>query len=67
MTKQLNHKLDVSKIETLEDVRNVFKGMNLIAIAGEDNPDYELLKEYFTIPNIVKPLLIMPETTETYD
>ena len=51
MTERLNHKLDVSKIKTLEDVRNVFECMNLYASAEEGNEQYELLKEYFTIPN----------------
>ena len=51
MTEPLNHKLDISKIQTLEDVRNVFECMNLYASAEEDNEKYELLKEYFTIPN----------------
>ena len=50
MTKPLNHKLDVSKIKTLKDVKNVFECMNLYASAEEDNEQYELLKEYFTIP-----------------
>jgi hypothetical protein len=51
MTERLNHKLDISKIQTLEDVRNVFECMNLYASAEEDNEKYELLKEYFTILN----------------
>jgi arginyl-tRNA synthetase len=51
MTELLNHKLDVSKIQTLEDVRNVFECMNLYASAEEGNEQYELLKEYFTILN----------------
>ena len=51
MTEPLNHKLDVSKIKTLTDVKNVFECMNLYASAEEDNEQYELLKEYFTIPN----------------
>jgi hypothetical protein len=52
MTEQrLNHKLDISKIKTLKDVRNVFECMNLYASAEEDNEKYELLKEYFTILN----------------
>jgi hypothetical protein len=51
MTERLNHKLDVSKIKTLTDVKNVFECMNLYASAEEDNEQYELLKEYFTIPN----------------
>jgi hypothetical protein len=49
--KRLNHKLDISKIKTLKDVKNVFECMNLYASAEEDNEKYELLKEYFTIPN----------------
>jgi hypothetical protein len=51
MTEPLNHKLDVSKIKTLTDVKNVFECMNLYASASEDAKDYKLLKEYFTIPN----------------
>ena len=48
---QLNHKLDVSKIKTLKDVKNVFECMCLYSNASEGNEQYELLKEYFTIPN----------------
>jgi len=51
MTERLNHKLDTSKIKTVEDVKNVFQCMNLYAFASEDAKDYELIKEYFTIPN----------------
>ncbi len=51
MTEPLNHKLDVSKIKTLKDVKNVFECMSLYANASEDNEQYELIKEYFTIPN----------------
>ena len=51
MTERLNHKLDVDKIKTVEDVKNIFECMNLYASASEDTKDYELLKEYFTIPN----------------
>jgi hypothetical protein len=50
MTEPLNHKLDVSKIKTLKDVKNVFECMNLYSYAEEDHEKYELLKEYFTIP-----------------
>ena len=56
MTESLNHKLDVSKIQTLEDVRNVFECMNLYASAEEGNEKYELLKEYFTIPYVAEPV-----------
>ena len=51
MTEPLNHKLDISKIKTLTDVKNIFECMSLYANASEDNEQYELLKEYFTIPN----------------
>jgi hypothetical protein len=51
MTERLNHKLDTSKLKTLTDVKNVFECMGLYSNASEDNEQYELLKEYFTIPN----------------
>ncbi len=51
MTEKLNHKLDVSKIKTLTDVKNVFECMSLSSNASEEHEKYELLKEYFTIPN----------------
>ena len=51
MTEPLNHKLDVSKIKTLTDVKNVFECMSLISNASEGYEKYELIKEYFTIPN----------------
>jgi hypothetical protein len=51
MTEPLNHKLDVSKIKTLTDVKNVFECMSLISNVSEEHEDYELIKEYFTIPN----------------
>jgi len=51
MTEPLNHKLDVSKIKTLIDVKNLFECMCLSSNASEEHENYELLKEYFTIPN----------------
>ena len=51
MTEPLSYKLDTSKIQTLEDVRNVFECMSLYSNASEGCEKYELLKEYFTIPN----------------
>jgi len=51
MTEPLNHKLDVSKIKTLTDVKNVFECMSLYSNASETHEKYELIKEYFTIPN----------------
>ena len=58
MTEPLNHKLDISKIQTLEDVRNVFECMNLYASAEEGNEQYELLKEYFTIPYVAEKIVL---------
>jgi hypothetical protein len=57
MTEPLNHKLDISKIKTLTDVKNVFECMNLYSNASEDNEQYELIKEYFTIPNEAQELV----------
>jgi len=50
MTERLNHKLDTSKLKTIKDIKNVFDTMGLIASMGEDNEQYEIAKEYFTIP-----------------
>jgi hypothetical protein len=50
MTERLNHKLDTSKLKTIKDVKNVFDTMNLVASMSEDNEQYEIAKEYFTIP-----------------
>jgi hypothetical protein len=50
MTERLNHKLDISKIKTLTDVKNIFECMCLSSNASEEHEKYELLKEYFTIP-----------------
>jgi len=51
MTEPLNHKLDVSKIKTLTDIKNVFECMCLSSNASEEHEKYELIKEYFTIPD----------------
>jgi len=50
MNERLNHKLDTSKLKTIKDIKNVFDTMGLIASMGEDNEQYEVAKEYFTIP-----------------
>jgi hypothetical protein len=50
MTERLNHKLDTSKLKTIKDIKNVFECMSLVASMGEDNEQYEVAKEYFTIP-----------------
>jgi hypothetical protein len=50
MTERLNHKLDTSKLKTIKDIKNVFDTMGLVASMDEDNEQYEVAKEYFTIP-----------------
>lgn len=67
MTKPLNFKLDVSKIQTLEDVRNVFECMNLVSNVSEDNEQYELTKKYFTIPYVPEPVKMNWEYTKKND
>jgi hypothetical protein len=49
---RLNHKLDTSKLKTIKDIKNVFDTMNLVASMSEDNEQYEIAKEYFTIPYV---------------
>ena len=43
--------LDVEKINTIEDVKNIFKLMNLVGYFDPEDPndDYYHLREYFTI------------------
>ena len=53
---RLNHKLDTSKLKTIKDIKNVFDTMGLIASMGEDNEQYEVAKEYFTIPYVAPEL-----------
>ena len=50
MTKQ-TYRLDVSKIKTLKDARNVFDLMNLVGSYDPEDPEdeYYHLREYFTI------------------
>ena len=50
MTKQ-TYRLDVSKIKTLKDARNVFDLMKLVGYYDPEDPedDYYHLREYFTI------------------
>ena len=56
MTERLNHNLNVDAIKTIKDVKNVFYTMDLVASMDEDNPKYEVAKEYFTIPYVVPEL-----------
>lgn len=56
MTERLNHKLNVDAIKTVKDVKNVFYTMELVASMDEDNPIYEVAKEYFTIPYVAPKL-----------
>ena len=47
-----NYRLDVDKIKTLKDVRNVFDNLHLLGYYDADDPNDEnyYLSEYFTIP-----------------
>ena len=56
MSERLNHKLNVDTIKTVEDVKNVFYTMDLVASMDEDNPKYEVAKKYFTIPYVAPKL-----------
>ena len=56
MTERLNHKLNVDTIKTVKDVKNIFYTMDLVASMDEDNPKYEVAKEYFTIPYVAPKL-----------
>jgi hypothetical protein len=56
MTERLNHKLNVDTIKTVKDVKNIFYTMDLVASMDENNPKYEVAKEYFTIPYVAPEL-----------
>ena len=45
MTKQLYYKLDVDKIKTIEDAKNVFELLDLRLYFPEDHKNYKLFKE----------------------
>ena len=45
MTKQPHYKLDVDKIKTIEDVKNVFELLDLGFYLPEDHKNYKLFKE----------------------
>ena len=66
MTERLNHNLNVDAIKTIKDVKNVFYTMDLVASMDEDNPKYEVAKEYFTIP-YVPPELKFPTTRKSIE
>lgn len=71
MTKQ-TYGLDVEKINTIEDVKNVFKLMNLVGYFDpqeEEDENYNL-REYFTIlqePQTLELKLDIPEKPKTLD
>ena len=73
MTERLNHKLNVDTIKTVKDVKNIFYTMDLVASMDEDNPKYEVAKEYFTIPYVApklefkEPRKSLEEITQEFD
>lgn len=50
MTKQPHYKLDVDKIKTIEDVKNVFELLDLGFYLPEDHKNYKLFKELTNQP-----------------
>jgi hypothetical protein len=55
-----NYRLDVDKIKTLQDVKNVFDSIRFIGYYDADDPEDEnyYLSEYFTIPQEPQELTI---------
>lgn len=49
-------KLDLDKIKTIEDVKNVLKLLDMEFYYPEDSPKYELFKKYTVIPEKPKSL-----------
>jgi hypothetical protein len=45
MTEQPHYKLDVDKIKTIKDIKNVFELLDLGFYLPEDHKDYNLFKE----------------------
>lgn len=61
-----NKALDVNNIQSLEDVKNVFKVMNLISNTQKENEDYELVSKYFTL-DYEAPKLVLVEPRKSLD
>jgi len=67
MTERKDYVIDTSKIKTLKDVRNIFECLGIIcdiSILEENDPRYELAKEYFVIPYVEEPRKSLEEHSQ---
>jgi hypothetical protein len=70
MTKRKDYIIDTSKIKTLKDVRNIFECLGIIcdiSLLGENDPKYELVKEYFVVPYVEEPHKSIEELKEEFE
>jgi len=70
MTKRKDYVIDTSKIKTLKDVRNIFECLGIIcdiSLLGENDPKYELAKEYFVVPYVEEPHKSIEELKEEFE
>lgn len=70
MTERKDYVIDTSKIKTLKDVRNIFECLGIIcdiSILEENDPRYELAKEYFVIPYVEEPRKSLEEISQEFD
>ena len=67
MIERKDYVIDTSKIKTLKDVRNIFECLGIIcdiSILEENDPRYELAKEYFVIPYVEEPRKSLEELSQ---
>lgn len=70
MTERKDYVIDTSKIKTLKDVRNIFECLGIIcdiSILEENDPRYELAKEYFVIPCVEESRKSLDEIQQELD
>jgi hypothetical protein len=70
MTERKDYVIDTSKIKTIEDVRNIFECLGIIcdiSFLDENDPKYELAKEYFVIPYVEEPHKSIEELKEEFE
>jgi len=70
ITKRKDYVIDTSKIKTLKDVKNIFDCLGIIcdmSILEENDPRYELAKEYFVIPYVEEPRKSLEEIKQELD
>jgi|LakMenEpi03Aug12_release.lakeMendotaPanAssembly.Ray.scaffolds.fasta_scaffold513923_3 hypothetical protein len=70
MAERKDYVIDTSKIKTIEDVGNIFKCLGIIcdiSLLGENDPKYELVKEYFVIPYVEEPHKSIEEIQQEFE